>query len=191
VVFGPSAGLPPTVRFDPEIDSEVLPRVADEGEIAEARIAQTLRVSGMKRLAGVEETRNADVVLLDDDGNRILIEIQVRERDPKQRDFEQWHQRLTEAARLGQTLEVWYFNIERLKLVVMHLDQSHMRIDELIPLDVWEKTTEGVFDRAQVVEEVEDWVAELEPCTTTFGLGSSSALACDANRTAPLPCLKK
>jgi hypothetical protein len=185
VVFGPSPGLPQLTRFDPETDSEVLPRVADESDVAEARIAQTLRVSGMKRSAAVEETPKADVEFLDDDGNRILIDIKVRERDPKQRDFVQGQQRLTEAAGTGQTLEVWYFNIERLKLVVMHLDRSSLRIDELTPLDVWEKTAEGVFDRAQVVEEVDDWVhrvGALYEDVRTW-LGDRPSLRCEQNRT--------
>jgi hypothetical protein len=116
----------------------------------------------MNKSNEVKEALNADVELVDDNGHRILIDIKVRERDPKQRDFQQGHQRLTDAASIGQTLEVWYLNIERLKLVVMHLDQSQLRIDELTPLDVWEKTAEGVFNRAKVVQEVEDWIRRVE-----------------------------
>jgi hypothetical protein len=185
VVFGPSAGLPETIRFDPETNSEVVPRVADESEVSEARIAQSLRVSGMKTAAPTEETRNADVELLDDDGKRVLIDIKVRERDPKQRDFEQAQQRLMEAASIGETLEVWYFNIERLKLVVMHLDQSHFRIAELIPLDVWEKTAGGVFNRARVVEEVEDWVRRVGALydDVRVWLGDRPDLRCEQSRT--------
>jgi hypothetical protein len=51
VVFGRSPGLPQTIHFDPETDSEAPPRVADAGEFAETHVAQTLRVSGMKRSA--------------------------------------------------------------------------------------------------------------------------------------------
>jgi len=161
VVFGPSSGLPQPLRFDPETDTEVLPRVADESEVAGARIAQTLRVPGMQRLAAGETAPEADVELLDDDGNRVLVDIRVRERDPRERDHQHALQRLNEAARVGQTLEVWYFNIERLKLQVIRLDRSRLRIDELVPLDVWEKTAEGVYCRARVVEEVEDWVCRV------------------------------
>ena len=160
VVFGPSLGLPQPLRFDREIDSEVLPRVADESEIAGARIADTLRVSGMTRSSEVD-TQKADVELIDDEGNRVLIDINVRERDPKQRDLMQGHERLREAASIGQTLEVWYFNIERLKLTIMHRKEEKFQIDELTPIDVWEKTAEGVFNRARVVEEVEDWVCRV------------------------------
>jgi len=185
VVFGPSTGLPQQIRFDPDTDSEVLPRVADEGEATEERIAQTLRVPGMTRSVATERAPQADVELLDDDGNHVLIDIKVRERDPKQRDIEQAQQRLTEAARTGQTLEVWHFNVERLKLVVMHLDRSGLRFDELIPLDVWEKTPEGVFDRARVVEEVEDWVHRVESLYEDVRgwLGDRPDLRCEQSRT--------
>jgi hypothetical protein len=65
VVFGPAASLPQPILFNPETDSEALPRVADESEVSEARIIQTVRVSGMTKLAEFEETSNADFALLD------------------------------------------------------------------------------------------------------------------------------
>jgi hypothetical protein len=184
VVFGPAASLPQPILFNPETDSEVLPRVADESEHAEARIIQTVRVSGMTRLAGLEETSNADFALLDHNGNRVFVDVKVRESDPKRRDFEQWTQRLKAAASTGQILEVWYFNIERSKLGVMHLDQSRLRHDELMPLDVWEKTGEGVFRRAQVVEEVEDWVHRVRGLYDEIQtwLGNRPDLHCEQSR---------
>ena len=161
VIFGPTTTMPQPAQFDPEIDSEMLPRVADESEVAEERIAQTLRVPGMKTSPAIEERQQADLVLSDDAGNRILVDIKVRERDPKARDFEQGQRRLAQAASIGQRLEIWFFNIEKLKLRIMHLDDSDLRIDELIPIDVWERTSEGIFTRTQVIEEVEDWVCRV------------------------------
>jgi hypothetical protein len=161
-VFGPPSGLPRPIHFHPDTDSDVLPRVVDEGEVAEERIAQTLRIHGMDRLTASEGPPRDDVEFRDGDGNRLFVEIKVRERDPKARDIEQGHQRLSDAANMGQALELWYFNIERLKLVVMHLNRSRLQIDELTPLDVWEKTADGVFDRAKVVDEVEDWVRRVD-----------------------------
>jgi hypothetical protein len=158
VVFGPPASLPQSIPFDPDADSEVLPRVEDEGDVAETRIAQTLRVAGMTRAADVTETSNADIELIDGNGSRVFIELKVRNHDPKQRDFEQGTRLLKEAASGGKRLEVWYFNIERLNLILMHLDRSNLQIDRLSPLDVWEKTKDGVFTRARVVGEVEDWL---------------------------------
>ena len=135
----------------------MLPRVADESEVAEARIAETLRVSGMTRSTAVDPSK-ADIELIDDKGNHILIDIKVRERDPKKRDFDQGQERLKEAADLGQTLEIWYFNIEQLKITVMRGLGSNLQFEELTPINVWEKTDDGIFDRARVVEEVDDWV---------------------------------
>lgn len=44
VVFGSTTGMPQPLAFVPERDSELLPRVADEIEIAGERIVQTLKV---------------------------------------------------------------------------------------------------------------------------------------------------
>src|SRR5208282_2167033 len=56
---------------------------------------------------------------------------------------------------------------------------------ELIPLDVWEKTPEGVFDRARVVEEVEDWVHRVESLYEDVRgwLGDRPDLRCEQSRT--------
>ncbi len=185
VVFGASASLPQPIRFDRDADSEVLPRVGDESEVAEARIIKTLRVAGMTSSAVAKETSNADIELIDDNGNRILIELKVREHDPKTRDYEQGSRLLEEAAGTGQRLEVWYINIERLKLVVMYLDRSNLRIDELTPLDVWEKTTDGVFTSARIVEEVEDWLHRVSTLYSDVQawLGDRPDLRCEQNRT--------
>lgn len=185
VVFGPPATLPQSIPFDPDADSEVLPRVEDESDVAETRIAQTLRVVGMKRPAEVTETSKADIELIDDNGSRVFIELKVRNHDPKPRDFEQGARMLKEAASAGQRLEVWYFNIERLNLILMHLDRSNLQIDRLSPLDVWEKTRDGVFTRARVVAEVEDW---LQRVTTLYSdvrawLADRPGLRCDQSRT--------
>jgi hypothetical protein len=160
VVFGSEAGLPKPLHFGPDSDLEVLPKVAMEIDVAEERIARTLQVHGMKRAApgGVSE---ADVELLDEDGNQLFVEIKVRERDPKVRDKEQAHQRLTEfESTPGRRLEIWYFNIERTRLVIMYLDRfCHPDLATLVPRNVWEKTPDAVpFEQRRVEAEVEDWV---------------------------------
>jgi hypothetical protein len=158
VVFGPDGGLPEPLRFDPN-DSIIMPRVADESEVAETRIAETLQVSDMTRgTHGPERAGYADLELIDAAGNRILIDVKVRERDPKQRDLRSGTEQLNLAKSEGQNLEVWFFNIERLKLTVMRYDGAKLRFDQLVPLNVWERTTDGIFERRRVVEEVDDWV---------------------------------
>jgi hypothetical protein len=60
VVFGPSPGLPEPLHFDPQVDSEILPRVADESDVTEARIVRTLRVSGhLARLSAGNSNRRS------------------------------------------------------------------------------------------------------------------------------------
>jgi hypothetical protein len=187
VVFGPSSGRPALVRFSPEDTSEFLPPIADEdeGEVTEARIAQTLQVSGLEGLAAVEKSQNADVEILDDQGSRVLIDLKVREHDPRRRDYEQADERLRRAARNGQALETWFFNLERLKLTIMRFNGSGLQVDELTPLDVWEKTTEGLLRRAEVIEEVADWICRVEALYESVQnwLVDRNDLKCERNRT--------
>jgi hypothetical protein len=163
VVFGPDTGLPEPLRFDPK-NSPILPRVADESEDAETRIAETLEVSGMARVAPSPDAaaNDSDIELVDHAGNRILIDIKVRETEPKRRDMRSGTERLSRAKAEGRNLEVWFFNIERLRLTVMRLDESNLRVDNLVPLNVWTRTSEGIFERQRVIEEVDDWLRRVE-----------------------------
>jgi hypothetical protein len=162
VVFGSEAGLPEQLQFSPE-DSPIFPRVADEREVAEARIAETLQVSGMTRGTPDAATADlADFILVEPSGHRILVDVKVRERDPKQRDIRWGNERLDLAKSKDQDLEVWFLNIERLKLTVMRREGGYLRIDGLVPLNVWAKDPEGVFERRRVVDEVDDWLSRIE-----------------------------
>jgi hypothetical protein len=161
VVFAPSPGLPQLPRFDLEKDAAILPQVADESEVIESRVVETLRVSGMTRLIPADIS-TADIELVDENGNHILVDIKLRERDPKKRDLDEGHQRLQAAAKKGQQLEIWYLNTERLKITIMSGVGHRLQFQELTPIDVWEKTADGVCDRAQVIEEVDDWVHRID-----------------------------
>jgi hypothetical protein len=185
-VFGTASRLPQALHFDPEGDSEVFPYSGRETEALAARIVQSLRVYGMKTSSA--HALEADIELLDEDGNHVLIDVNIRESDPKQRDFEQAEQRVTEAERLGHVLEIWYFNVERLKLFIMHRDRSLVRIEELTPLDVWQKSEAGTFHRAQVVEEVEDWLSRVAGLYQDVHawLGDHSGLRCEQTRSVTL-----
>jgi len=163
VVFGPSPGLPPKMQFNPENDSELLPRVEDEIEIAEERIVQTLRVQNMTRSKVIENKDiYADIALTDNHGHRILVEIKVRDHDPRRRDLEPGYTKIQEAQGTGEALEVWHFNIERLNLIVQSFDGSLPFFFELPPTNVWEKTEEGVFLRTAVIDEVENWEGRIK-----------------------------
>jgi len=185
VVFGSDAGLPEPLRFNPN-ESPIFPRVSDESEVAEQRIVETLQVTGLTRLDPHPTTNGStDVELVDASGKRTFVEIKVRERDPKQREFQHGREILESLKSKGENLEIWFFNIERLKLTVMRLDGHTLRIDELVPLDVWEKSTEGVFERQRVVDEVADWIVRIDRFYSTVRewLGENKHLRFDESRT--------
>jgi len=163
VIFGPSGGLPRKFDFDPVVDSIILPRVADESEVAHTRIAETLRVVGMEKTFPLsDEPNQPDLVLSDKDGNRVLVEVKVRQGDPKGRDLSIAWERSKEAKQQGLMYENWFFNVDRLKLLRVYWDHEVPIIEESVPLDVWEKTPESIFRRANVVAEVEDWIFRLD-----------------------------
>jgi len=162
VVFGPNMGLPTRVLFEPK-NSEILPRVADERAAAEARICETMQIAGMTRVSPASpKDGDPDIEFIDSSGNRVVIELKVKERDPKQRDIDLELEWLQRARSEDRAHEVWYLNIERLKLTVMRFSGAELHFDELVPLNVWERTAEGVFERKDVVAEVDDWLERID-----------------------------
>lgn len=163
VVFGPEGGLPEAIQFSPN-DSPILPHVADEREGTEGRIVETLQVSGLKRAESSSPSREAaDIELEDPEGNRILVDVKVREGGPRRRDLDAARELLKRANEEGRKLEIWFFDVERLKLTVMRYDEvSRLLFDYFVPLNVWERTSEGIFERQRVIEEVEDWLSRLD-----------------------------
>jgi hypothetical protein len=182
VVFGPEVRRTDALAFDPDRDAQVLPRVADESEAAESRIVQSLRVSGASASAAPQDV--ADLALQDERGNKVLIDVKVRERDPRRGDMEAAQHHAAKAAEEGAALQTWWFNIDRPKLTIMHYAGAQWRIDELVPLDVWEKSAEGLYRRSQVVDELEDW---LQRISALYGLvqewlGDRPELRCEQSR---------
>jgi len=163
VVFGPVSGLRPKSRFNPKRDLSVLPRVADESEVAETRIAETLRVFGMQTLPVEQGEFGADIKLLDESGKAIFVEIKVRERDPKSAEVDLARKALVDASKHATVLEIWFFNIDRLKLHIFSLQSSRsmtaerVKEIELGALDVWEKTDDGVLTSDQVIKIFDLW----------------------------------
>lgn len=109
-----------------------------------------------------DEPNQPDLVLSDKDGNRVLVEVKVRQGDPKGRDLSIAWERSKEAKQQGLMYENWFFNVDRLKLLRVYWDHEVPIIEESVPLDVWEKTPESIFRRANVVAEVEDWIFRLD-----------------------------
>jgi len=166
VVFGPEATLPAQLQFNPETDTGALPRIADDDERLDSRILSTLRVQGMTVSPVLDERRSiADFELIDPDGRHILVEMKIRDSDPKRRDVELSEKHIQEAAAKGDTLEVWYLNTDRLRLLrTRRPDQKFppWMYDELVPLDVWEINEGEIFGRAKVVAEVNDWIQRID-----------------------------
>lgn len=163
VVFGEAAGPPQEPQFNPDEDSVDLPRVADEYEVAGERIAQSLRLSGHRRLSSEEAgVAEADLVLVGPDGQRTIIDLKVRDHDPRQREllnaFEWLRSHKDEPGRP----EVWLFNVERLGLSIITDGAQGPQVRRLTPLDVWEKSVHGLFRRSDVVAAVDDWVKRVD-----------------------------
>lgn len=185
VVFGPETGLPSKIEFDPEQYPEVLPRVADESEVAEQRIGQTMQVHGLVRTAQDESNDlEADLVLSDDEKRQVFVEIKVRESAPKSKEMNLAFQRIASAMEVGKNLEVWYFNIDQLKLIIQTYKDGRPFFCELPPSDVWEKTGDSVYRRDQVVQEVARWESELSSLYEEIiqWLGDRPALKIDQSR---------
>ncbi|SCB40715.1 hypothetical protein [Rhizobium hainanense] len=161
-VLGTALTLPGTVKFSPA-DGKPLDRVADEADAAEQRIYQTLRVSDAEVVRG-GSSDEADLVLIAPDGSRTLVEIKVREYQPKAKDLEPIFKRLVS---LNDTnlhkLEVWVFNVERLRLHIYSYNGRHIDDKEFAPLNIWEYDENGSsFERKSVAAEVEEWLKRLE-----------------------------
>lgn len=159
VVFGPEGSAPRSV-FDAANHLENWPRVADEAEVASERISQTLRVPGFD-VEGPASPEMADLVLRHGE-QTTLIEVKVRERDPKEKDYSEAMRLIERAREVGQNLQVWFFNLERLKAVIVSTRGSRPLITSFVPWDVWSRGDDGPFTRAHVADEVDAWAARVE-----------------------------
>jgi hypothetical protein len=157
VLFGSEAKLPSSRAFGPEDIKEPLPRVPDEREVSEERLIKSLLLSGVK-ITPPPPDAIADLAFTDRNGQQVLVEIKVRERDTWKTDFERFQQEF-ENTPSGFKQEVWNFNLERLHLEMFELDKGRLkRATSLHPLDVWEFDADGsMVNRAHVLERVVDW----------------------------------
>jgi len=159
VAFGASRPSP----FAPDHVTEILPRVADESEGAEARIVDSLQVLGFKRQeASTGPDRGIDLVLEDGAGGKILIVTKVSHRNPTSKDLQRDTDELQSIAIADARVELWRFNIERLALSIEWIDNGRLEQVKLPALDVFERTPTGLFRRAQVIERLDAWQRALE-----------------------------
>lgn len=165
-VLGTRLTLPGPPAFSPA-DGRSLERVADESEAAERRIVETLKVSTAD-VARIESADDVDLSLLHPDGRRTSIEIRVREHEPSSRDLATIFDRLGSRRHTEQeSLELWVFNVERLKLHVYYQAATGVGHLEFVPLNIWEYGEKGdAFERRRVLERVEEWITRVKDLYT-------------------------
>ncbi len=162
VVFGSAHDRGP-LAFSPEHNSVVvLPRVAD---VSETRLAEHLKVDGYQIVERTSQLEGmGDLMLHGADGSRVLIELKLREDSPTDRERARLAVEVAARSASGVPAEVWRFSSDRLSLEISSLEQGQVLHETLVPLNVWEATTEGIFDRARVLARIADWERRL----TTF-----------------------
>jgi hypothetical protein len=105
-----------------------------------------------------------DLTLVAPDGSRTLVEIKVREHQPKSRDLDLIFKRLLQTHETKQQrLEIWVFNIEQLKLHIYSHNGRHVEEAEFTALNIWEYGDDGeAFERKRVADEVEGWIRRVD-----------------------------
>lgn len=155
VVFGPPTGLPSKAAFDPS-ELGVLPRVSDESEVAGQRIVETIKVAGLSKIE-LDSTESAgDIEFQDEKGRSLFVDIKTRDGPVRRADYDRAFSRAREAAVKGRQFETWFFNIDRLSLTTIGVPDPH-RETHWEPVEVWEKTKDSLFGRADVIESVNKW----------------------------------
>lgn len=185
VVFGPLPGMNQRVMFNPESDTPILPRIADDSDLSTERLIQTLQVYGMKRVELAESEQSmSDLSLVDAEGAQIFIEVKVRAHNPKSRDLNAGYEQIRLGQAEGQNVEVWHFNTERLDLVIQAFDKNLPVSCELPPSNVWEISESGIFRRDHVVAEVSAWEASVKQlyADVTSWYGDKSNVKFDSSR---------
>lgn len=189
VVFGPEPGFPQKLQFDPVQDSDFLSQAEDESVIAGQRITQTLKVYGLSRIAAIDrKDLGADIVLSDNRGNQVFVDIKVRESSPKSRDYGIGTERIRAASSMDKQLEIWYFNIERLGLIVQTYKDNTLQFYDLPVVDVWSKSENSVLRREHIVRQVELWEESLKMLFSQIKewLEDRNDLTIDLQRTVPM-----
>ncbi|MEQ4220466.1 MULTISPECIES: hypothetical protein [Pseudomonas syringae group] len=89
VVFGPADGSGADLMFSPDTDAHVIPRIANENEFDPSRLIDSLKIHGFVRGAVHESNDSmADLMLVDEQGRELYVEVKIRANNPKGRDLE-------------------------------------------------------------------------------------------------------
>lgn len=161
VVFGMSQDHGVAQVFKPENDSVSLPRVANETDITEQRILSTLKVAGLELGQAGPPDSGIDLVMTGASGETLFVEVKVRDGAPSRREIEAIEQDLHRLAVHGGSTELWRFSRNAPQLDIYALVGGKLRHEVLVPLNVWEQTEQGTFERSTVLERVNDWEQRL------------------------------
>lgn len=188
VVFGSAQTLPQSSAFSPSDLPAPSSRVPDEKEVYAQRTVESVRVSDAEVRHAQGQDPGWDFEIVSPEGSHTLVEMKVRERDPKRVDYQQMFEQLQDyAASLDRKLEIWVLNVERLTLhIFMQNDQGLVLPIELRPIDVWDYGVKGdqPFHRSRVLEEVNEWARQINSLYAQVEeWASRSGLNVDRSRT--------
>lgn len=161
VVFGDQQASETPLQFTPETDSVLLPRVGNEREISEQRILETLKVAGFTLEQKASDKSDVDLVMTTSSGETVFVELKVGDGAPSHRELTFFEEELKRFSAFKGSSEVWRFSREELQLDLYTLVDGKMTHETLLPLNVWEATDEGIFERSTVVKRVADWEQRL------------------------------
>lgn len=161
VVFGTSEMLGKEIVFTPTDDAVLLPRVANSRDFCESRIMETLKVSNFSiEQASVHDSKY-DFVMSDSAGEKIYVEIKVRDGEPSHRESISVENELKQLGATNKKFELWRFCREQLRLDIYSINSEKVTRETLIPLNIWETTEEGSFERSRVLDRVSDWESRI------------------------------
>lgn len=157
VVFGTPDMVGKEIAFTPENDSVLLPRVADSRDFSESRIMETLRVSNFSIEQASVLDSEYDFVMIDSAGRKTHVELKVRDGEPSDRESIIFENKLKNLSTTDSRSELWRFGRQQLRLDIYSINATKLTRETLIPLNIWETTEKGNFERSRVIDRINDW----------------------------------
>lgn len=187
VVFGSQVRMHRQPLLGPEdVRTHFAERVGDELDFPAERLIGSIQVAGAEvRCTPPQEAETSDLQVTFANGATILVDVKVGTRDFKGDELQRHWTHIREANRtVGAPHEVWSFNIDRLKLMVLFVEEGMAGFSELDALRVWEFNPDGpVFDRTILDEHLDHWerrIAEVYALAEEWG--AREGLTADRSR---------
>ncbi|MGA2638973.1 hypothetical protein [Methylocella sp.] len=188
VTFGTRTTLPNVPVLGPgDVQNRYSARVGDEFDFPSERLVSSIQVNDADVVREPSNhDRPWDLELHYSGGRKALVEIKVQSRDLNIKAMDTYKALLQRVQSENATYaEVWHFNIERLRLWFMWLDEKNLpRFCELEPLNVFEFNADGtVFDRSDLIERIDDWLTRIAAIYDSASLWSGALqLTADKSR---------